>query len=126
MGRLFWIAAGGAAGTLARYGITAWATSRFGAGMPLGTLIVNLAGCFAIALIMYVAAAWTWPDTLRFALTVGVLGGFTTYSSFNYETTRLLVAGDALGAGLNAFLTLAGGFACGWLGLLCGRAIVGR
>ena len=126
MERLLWICLGGAIGTATRYGIGLWAASRFGDGFPIGTLIVNLAGCFAIACVMYVATAAAWPATLRHAITVGFLGGFTTYSSFNYETTRLLLEGATTAAGLNLLATTVAGLVAGWLGLLCGRQMVGR
>jgi CrcB protein len=126
MDRLLWIALGGALGTAARYLIGLWTTAQFGPGFPLGTVLVNLAGCFGIAVLMPIALAMAWPETLRLALTVGFLGGFTTYSSFNYETTRLLEAGAGGLASLNAAVTIVGGLAAGWAGLLCGRLIAGR
>jgi fluoride exporter len=59
-------------------------------------------------------------------LTVGFLGGFTTYSIFNYETMRLMEEGAVATALLNVLLTLLGGFAAGWLGLLLARQLAGR
>ena len=126
MERLFWICLGGAVGTAARYGIALWAASRFGDGFPIGTLLVNLVGCFAIALVMYAATSAGWPATLRMAVTIGVLGGFTTYSSFNYETSRLLLEGATTTAGLNLLATTVGGLVSGWLGLICARLLTGR
>jgi CrcB protein len=126
MERLFWICLAGAAGTAARYLMALWAAARLGSAFPYGTLIVNLGGCFAIAAVMHVALTLGWSATLRSAITIGFLGGFTTYSSFNYETTRLLEEGSLAAGGLNAVLTLVGGFASGWLGLLCARQLVGR
>ena len=70
------------------------------AALPIGTIAVNLVGCFAIALVMALATAFEWPATVRIGLTVGVLGGFTTYSSFNYETSRLLLEGAPGDGGL--------------------------
>ena len=126
MTRLFWICLGGAAGTAARYGIGVWATGRFGGLLPIGTILVNLIGCFAIALTMHVATAFEWSATTRMALTIGVLGGFTTYSSFNYETSRLLLEGAVGTAGVNMLITMVGGLAAGWVGLLGARLIVGH
>jgi fluoride exporter len=126
MERLFWICIGGAAGTAARYGIALWAAGRFSGSFPVGTVVVNLVGCFAIALVMYIAMALAWPATLRLAITVGFLGGFTTYSSFNYETSRLLLEGATTAAGLNLLATMVGGLLAGWLGLVCARQIVGH
>lgn len=125
MERLFWICLGGAAGTAARYLVAVWAAERLGSAFPYGTLIVNLAGCFAIAALMHAALTLGWPPTVRSALAVGVIGGLTTYSSFNYETMRLLEEGATGAAAANAALTVAGGFAAGWLGLLAAREALG-
>jgi fluoride exporter len=124
MHRLFWICLAGAAGTAARYLIGLWATRRFGPAFPYATLIVNLVGCFLIAFVMNVAAAKSWPETTRLALTVGFLGGFTTYSSFNYETTRLAANGAVAAASMNVLVTLLGGVAAGMLGLLASQALI--
>ena len=126
MERLFWVCLGGAAGTAARYGVGLWAAGRFNTSLPVATIAVNLIGCFAIAVIMSVATAFEWSPTMRLGLTVGVLGGFTTYSSFNYETTRLLLEGSPGAASLNLVMTTVGGLTAGWLGLLCARQIIGR
>ena len=126
MERLFWICLGGAAGTAARYGVGLWMGSRFTGPLPVGTILVNLLGCFAIALIMTLATAFEWSATVRMGLTIGVLGGFTTYSSFNYETSRLLLAGAPGTAAINLLITTLGGLAAGWLGLLCARQIIGH
>jgi CrcB protein len=126
MERLFWICLGGATGTAARYGIGVWAAGRFAGGLPAGTILVNLIGCFAMALIMALSAAFEWSATVRLALTVGLMGGFTTYSSFNYETSRLLLEGASGTAALNVLITTVGGLAAGWLGLLGGRLLVGH
>ena len=126
MERLLWICLAGAVGTGARYLVAVWAAQRFGSAFPYGTLIVNLVGCFAIAAVMHAALALSWSPTLRAAITIGFLGGLTTYSSFNYETTRLMEQGALGAAALNAAATLFGALAAGWLGLLFARQIIGR
>jgi CrcB protein len=126
MERFFWICLAGAAGTGARYLVALWAAQRFGSAFPYGTLFVNLFGCFAIAAVMQASMALSWSPTLRSAITIGFLGGLTTYSSFNYETSRLLEEGAIGAATLNAMLTIVGGFSAGWLGTLCGRYLVAR
>lgn len=123
MQRLLWICLAGALGTAARYFVGLLAARQFSSGFPYGTLIVNLTGCFLIAAVMNVAAARAWSETTRLALTVGFLGGFTTYSSFNHDTTTLAASGAAGAASLNVLLTLVGGFIAGVLGVLVARAL---
>ena len=124
MERVLWISLAGAAGTCLRYLITISIAQRLGSALPYGTLFVNLTGCFAIAALVPAGAALGWSPTVRTAVTVGFLGGFTTYSSFNYETMRLWES-DATGASLlNVALTVVGGLVAGWLGILVGRQFV--
>jgi CrcB protein len=125
--RFAMICAGGAIGTGARYLTALWAASAFGIDFPVGTLIVNLAGSFLIAFIMHLSSATTFVSTdVRLMLTTGVMGGFTTYSAFNYETTGFFRAG-AWGTGLaNIFATVLGCLVAGLAGLALGRAVVGR
>jgi fluoride exporter len=126
MERLFWICLAGAVGTGARYLVALWAAQRLGSAFPFGTLIVNLVGCFAIAAVMHAALTLSWSPTLRSAITIGFIGGLTTYSSFNYETSRLLEEGAVAAAALNAAVTIVGAFAAGWLGLLCAKQLIGQ
>lgn len=121
MERVLWISLAGACGTAARYLVTMAMAQRFGSAMPWGTLAVNLVGCFAIAMIVPAGAALGWSPTVRAAATVGFLGGFTTYSSFNYETMRLWDSDASGSALLYMLLTVAGGLAAGWLGIVAGR-----
>jgi CrcB protein len=126
MQRLFWICFAGALGTGTRYLVGQWAGRRLGTSFPYGTLIVNLLGCLLIALVMKVALELTsFPATVRLALTTGFLGGLTTYSSFNYETTRLLAEGATGAALVNLALTTVGGFLAGLLGLALGHWMTG-
>ena len=126
MERFFWICLAGAAGTGARYVIALWTAQRFGSAFPYGTLIVNLVGCFAIAAVMHAALLLSWSPTVRSAIAIGFIGGLTTYSSFNYETTRLLEEGAIGAAGLNATATIAGAFVAGWLGVMCAKQVLGH
>ena len=126
MDRFLWICFAGAAGTGARYLIAIWAAQRLGSVFPYGTLFVNLIGCFAIAALMHAALTLGWPATMRAAVTIGFIGGLTTYSSFNYETMRLFEEGASATAALNLALTLLGGFAAGWFGVVMAREVLGR
>ena len=93
--RLLWIFLGGGAGALLRFGLAGVVQTRAGDAFPWGTLAVNVAGCFAIGLL---ATAFeqrsVLPAELRLGLLVGVLGGFTTFSTFGLETWRLLESAE--------------------------------
>ncbi len=127
MARLLLICAGGAIGTGARYLISVWSARQFGTGFPFGTLIVNIGGSFLLGLLMHVGtSSEVMPPTLRLALTTGVMGGFTTYSTFNYETTAYLRDGAWLLAATNVAMTLIACVTAGLLGAAAGRWIVGH
>ena len=126
MTRLFWICLAGAAGTAARYFLSSWLARATGAAFPLGTLIVNVIGSFLLGAIMQVAlSAESFPPTLRLALTTGLVGGFTTYSSFNYETLRYFQDGAWRAGCLNLSVTVAACLAAGVLGVWTGRLLTG-
>src|SRR6188508_3296415 len=108
MERFFWICLAGAVGTGARYLIAIWAAQRLGSAFPFGTLVVNLIGCFVIAALMHAALALGWSPTVRSAVTIGFIGGLTTYSSFNYETMRLFEEGAPASAVVNLVVTILG------------------
>ena len=114
----------GGLGSGTRYVAGQWALARFGPSFPYGTLIVNLVGCFALGMVAQLASSTSWSPELRAAIAIGFLGGFTTYSSFNQETLALFASGAAGVALLNVAVTLAGGFAAGWLGLVVARQFV--
>jgi CrcB protein len=126
MARFFWICLGGAIGTGARYLLSGWLQRATGAGFPWGTLAVNLIGSFLLGLVMQVSLTTDLiSPTLRLAIATGVLGGFTTYSSFNYETLRLFQE-DAWLLGLaNLGVTVVACLLAGVLGLWSGRLLAG-
>ncbi|HEY2460675.1 MAG TPA: fluoride efflux transporter CrcB [Candidatus Acidoferrum sp.] len=97
--RLLLIAFFGAAGTLARYGLQGLVQVRTGATFPYGTLIVNLTGCFFLGLIgQFLLNRMVIPVDWRIAIAVGFFGGYTTFSSFGWETAKLLEDGEWLRA----------------------------
>jgi CrcB protein len=92
--KLFWIALFGAIGTLARYGMQTAVQFRTAATFPYGTLIVNLSGCFLLGLIgQYTLNRTVIPLEWRTAIAVGFFGGYTTFSSFGWETAKMLEEG---------------------------------
>ena len=125
MTRFALICLGGAFGTGARYLLGGLIVHWAGPDFPFGTLLVNVLGSFLIGVVQQVATATVlMPETLRLVLAVGVMGGFTTYSSFSYETIRLIEEGSWIAAGLYVGLTTAlclGGCA---VGLSLGRILV--
>lgn len=126
MERLAWVCLGSALGGGARYLLSLAALRLLGPSFPYGTLAVNLLGSFLVAFVMHVALETTWlGPTARIFLTTGVMGGLTTYSTFNYETLELAGGGDWPLAAANVALTVAACLAAGLLGLASGRVLVG-
>ena len=100
------IALGGAFGTLLRYGMNVACAERFGDGLPIATFSVNALGSFALGLLSQVLVGRTlWDVPLGLIVGTGVLGGFTTYSSFNLELLRMLQHGHNGRALIYASLT---------------------
>jgi fluoride exporter len=126
VGRFLLVCLGGAAGTAARYLVGLGTQRAFGTGFPYGTVMVNLLGSFLISAIMVLSLekGAISPD-LRVVLTAGVMGGFTTYSSFNFELLSYLNRGAFVMALLYVALTMLGCLAAGALGLLGGRLLAG-
>ncbi len=122
-----YIAFAGALGSLGRYGVGLLSHRLWGSGFPLGTLIVNVSGCFLIGFISQTGLGGDLlSKPLRQALTVGFLGGFTTFSSFGNETVRSMERGDWTVAFLNVAANLVFGLLAAWIGLALGRATVGQ
>ena len=126
MARFLWICLGGAAGTGARYLLSGWLLRLAGPVFPWGTLAVNLLGSFLLGFLMQTAATTEiLRPTLRLALTTGVMGGFTTYSTFNYEMLRLLQEGAWTLAAANLAATVLGCLLAGLLGMAGARWLLG-
>lgn len=124
MGQVLWIGVGGAIGTMARYGLSLWCRSALGTAFPYGTFAVNVIGSFLLGAIMTVALrSEVLTSTLRLTLGTGVMGGFTTYSTFNYETLRYFDDRAWALGGLNVGATLLGCWVAGALGILVGRRL---
>jgi len=87
---LLYIGLGGALGALARYGVSGWIQQRVGFEFPWGTLVVNLVGSLLIGFSLHYMESVRFTPEVRAALTIGILGAFTTFSTFSYETVALL------------------------------------
>ncbi|HEX8685602.1 MAG TPA: fluoride efflux transporter CrcB [Pyrinomonadaceae bacterium] len=100
--RLLAVGLSGLAGTLCRYWLSGAVARRYGEDFPAGTLAVNLLGCFAAGLLFHLMQErGTFSETARAAVFVGLLGGFTTFSSYGLQTFALLRDGRAGFAALN-------------------------
>ena len=108
--QIFLLGIFGALGTLTRYAMQGWVQDRTGASFPTGTLAVNLLGCFLLGGLNRLALEHLWfPPEWRTALTIGLLGAFTTFSTFGYETFRLLEEGEWASASLYVSASVVGG-----------------
>jgi CrcB protein len=124
--RFLLICLGGAIGTGARYLIAIGTPRLLGAWFPYATLVVNVVGSFLLGAIMHVGLTTNlMSPNLRLVLTTGIMGGFTTYSTFNYETLEYLRGGAVWLAGLNVAATLVLCLLAGALGLAAARWLVG-
>jgi CrcB protein len=124
--RALLITLGGAIGTLLRYVISLIAARWLGTDFPYGTLIVNLSGAFIIGVVQHLGTEpiLVIPDNTRLFLTTGMMGGLTTYSTFSYETVRLMESGLWTEAWINITVTTVICLILCFLGMSVGRTIV--
>ena len=124
MVKVFFVGIGGFLGAISRYGVALWIGQKWGRSFPLGTLAVNISGCLLIGLFMpLLTERFLVNPQWRLFLTVGFLGAFTTFSTFEYETGALLRDGEWLFAGVNVVLSVMVGFVALKIGELIARAI---
>jgi len=118
------VAIGGSIGAAARYIVSTWAAERFGSDFPYGTLIVNVVGCFIIGAFMVLVTERVIANPyLRLLVAVGFLGGLTTFSSFGYETLKLVEDAQFQWAAYNILGNFILGFFATWLGMTVARAV---
>ena len=119
------VAAGGAVGSVFRFLIGTWFLQRAGAGFPWGTLVVNLTGAFAIGVVMQLAQTRLGLNPYaRVFFATGILGGYTTFSAFAYETYLLGRDGSPMQSLLYAFGSVVAGVAATALGIAVTRAAI--
>ena len=114
---LLLVALGGALGSVLRYKIDGWVQAGAGGAFPWGILVVNVTGCFVAGLLMTVLLERTAvSDEVRTGLLVGVLGGYTTFSTFSLQSLDLADAGLWGYVALNVLASVAGALLAVWLG----------
>lgn len=124
MQTMVFIAGFGALGCLSRYYLSGWVYGLLGRRFPFGTLAVNLVGAFLIGLIMeFGLRSAALPANLRLGIAIGFLGGLTTFSTFSYETLRLLEDGELLTATVNVLVSVVTGLTFTWLGIQLARSL---
>lgn len=120
------VALGGAAGAMLRFFLGSVIISRQIAPFPLATFVINVTGSFIIGFFLTLAAEKLKIDPyIRLMVVVGFVGAYTTFSTFEYETARLVEDKEWLYAFLNVILSLTIGFAAVWGGILAARRVVG-
>ena len=122
--RTLLVAAGGVVGCVARYWLDGTVQRLVGPGFPAGTLVVNILGSLVIGLVMTLSIErGLLEDNLRILLTTGFCGGFTTMSTFSYETVALVREGERLLAFGNVAGTLIACMSAVWVGSVLGRSL---
>jgi CrcB protein len=119
------VAVGGAIGAVARYLAGAWLSALLGPDFPWGTFFVNVTGSFIIGVVLALVQGGVLPASARPFVAVGILGGYTTFSTYSYETLGLISDGNFGVAFINVFGQLVLGFVGVYLGVVLGRALGG-
>jgi len=113
------VLAGAGLGGLARFVLGSWLMTRYGGRFPMGTFVINVSGSFLIGLLMtLLTERWQPHPNWRLFLIVGVLGGYTTFSSFEYETFQAARSGERSLGLLYVVSSVALGYLAVWLGVL--------
>jgi CrcB protein len=119
------VALGGAIGSAARYLAGAFIANRFGPDFPWGTFIVNVSGSFLIGVILSFVGGGQLPAGARPFLAVGIMGGYTTFSTYSHETLQLIQGGEFGAAMFNTLGQVVAGLVGVYLGVVLGRAFGG-
>lgn len=116
---------GGCAGSVLRFWLGTYIAGRMGTRFPYGTLVINVTGSFLIGVVLAVLTAKTqWSPNWRYLIPIGFIGGYTTFSSFEYETLRTIQDGQ-IGLGLLYIaVSVIVGFMAVWGGVVAGRTIL--
>lgn len=123
MREMLWVGLGGFIGATARYLLGGWIAARLGTAFPYGTLVINISGSFILGLIMGTLEGHVLSPIVRLAMAIGFVGAYTTFSTWTYETMRLIESGNLPLAVANAFGSLLVGMLAALTGLAAGRGL---
>jgi len=122
MGKYLMVGIGGFLGAIARFWVGGFISAKIGTRFPYGTFFINCTGSFLIGFMITLLAERThWSPNWRYLIPVGFIGAYTTFSTFEYETFRVMQEGELSMALLNIFLSVLVGFVAVWLGVIAGR-----
>ncbi len=125
MDNILWVGLGSALGGIFRYFVSMLTYQLWGRAFPYGTLVVNVLGCFfmGVLFVMLLSRFHNHAEYLRAALLIGLLGGFTTFSSFSLDTINLIENGELALAFLNIGISITLCLGATWIGMLWGRQL---
>jgi CrcB protein len=113
---------GGGLGSILRFWVGSYVSGKMGSRFPYGTFLINCTASFLIGLIITLLAEKThWNPNLRYLIPIGFIGGYSTFSTFEYETFRVMQDGELWLAVVNVVLSVVVGFFAVWLGVIVGR-----
>jgi len=122
MGKYLVVGIGGFLGAIARFWLGGYVGTKLGTRFPYGTFLINCSGSFLIGFIITILTDRIhWSPNWRYLIPIGFIGAYTTFSTFEYETFRVIQDGELFIAFLNVALSVSVGFVAVWLGVIAGR-----